>query len=67
MSTVGTEVGDHEPLGPGCSRQNSLVGDVDHLRYTMPRPNLHTFDRGFNPLDYEETVKQLDIYYGIGR
>jgi hypothetical protein len=26
----------------------------------------HGFVKGFNLLNYEETVKQLDIYYGIG-
>ena len=66
MAAAVTEPVDAESRG--CSRTNSLVvGDLEqHLRYTTPRANLHVLDRGFNPLEYDETVKQLDIYYGIG-
>jgi len=37
-----------------CSRQGS-VGDIE----------MEGFLKGFN-LNYEDTVRQLDIYYGIG-
>lgn len=58
---------EREAESRGYSRNNSIAETEPHLRYRKPRPNLHSFDRGFNPLDYDETVKQLDLYYGIGK
>jgi len=44
------------------SRQDSLVGAEVTEIMTMD----NGFTKGFNLLNYEDTVKQLDIYYGIG-